>query len=49
MPQTGSGEANHAQLIGVKRFGQVSASRFNGGTTVRFKKDYGVGKAKYEF
>ena len=49
MPEEGSGEADHAQPIGVKRFGQVSASRFNSGIAVRFKKDFGAGKAKYEF
>ncbi|MDR2252559.1 MAG: chitobiase/beta-hexosaminidase C-terminal domain-containing protein, partial [Bifidobacteriaceae bacterium] len=49
MPEPGSGDANYAQPIGVKRFGQVSATRFNSGIAVRFKKDYGAGKAKYEF
>ncbi|MDR2453492.1 MAG: chitobiase/beta-hexosaminidase C-terminal domain-containing protein [Bifidobacteriaceae bacterium] len=49
MPEPGSGEADYAQPIGVKRFGQVSATRFNSGIAVRFKKDYGAGKAKYEF
>ncbi|MDR0671500.1 MAG: chitobiase/beta-hexosaminidase C-terminal domain-containing protein, partial [Oscillospiraceae bacterium] len=49
IPEVGSPDAAYAQPIGVKRFGQISVSRFNSGIAVRFKKDYGAGKAKYEF
>jgi hypothetical protein len=49
MPEVGSGEADFAQPIGVKRFGQASIAQYNSGIAVRFKKDYGAGKAKYEF
>jgi hypothetical protein len=49
IPEEASGDSNYAQPIGVKRFGQVSGSAFNSGIAVRFKKDYGAGKAKYEF
>ncbi|MDR1799575.1 MAG: chitobiase/beta-hexosaminidase C-terminal domain-containing protein, partial [Bifidobacteriaceae bacterium] len=49
MPEPGSGEDDYAQPIGVKRFGQASLAQYNSGIAVRFKKDYGAGKAKYEF
>ncbi|MDR1778576.1 MAG: chitobiase/beta-hexosaminidase C-terminal domain-containing protein [Clostridiales Family XIII bacterium] len=35
--------------VGVKRFGQESIRQWNSGIAIRFKKDYGAGKAKYEF
>ncbi|MDR1796233.1 MAG: chitobiase/beta-hexosaminidase C-terminal domain-containing protein [Clostridiales Family XIII bacterium] len=49
MPEEGSSDADFYSPIGVKRFGQASRSQFNSGIAVRFKKDFGAGKAKYEF
>jgi hypothetical protein len=49
MPEEGSGGADFYSPIGVKRFGQGSRKQFNSGIAVRFKKDFGAGKAKYEF
>ncbi|MDR0959167.1 MAG: chitobiase/beta-hexosaminidase C-terminal domain-containing protein [Propionibacteriaceae bacterium] len=49
IPEVGSTDEDFASYNGVKRFGQVSASQFNSGIAVRFKKDYGAGKAKYAF
>ncbi|MDR1392872.1 MAG: chitobiase/beta-hexosaminidase C-terminal domain-containing protein [Bifidobacteriaceae bacterium] len=49
IPEPGSAAVDYAQPIGVKKFGNESAKQFNSGVAVRFKKDFGAGKAKYKF
>lgn len=42
-------EGNYVGSVGARKFGQVSASQYNAGINLRFKRDYGNKKAKFKF